>query len=212
MQDIRLKRWPAVPVVTAVHWKLLGRPAQPAARRSSDGASAECHHAAAFSCRPRPFQAGSLIVDKNAPNCAAFHRIFRPSTYLLEDEAMKERSKTRGEKPRIHREERLWTGDFQMKYVLIAAMAVVSLAPSTAKAQNSGSIQTGGATASGIVGWTLPHHAPAAYARPVVIGRPLPQSVPVYPVPGQSPYSYTVIGNRRVIVESGSHRIVRVTQ
>ncbi|MBV9114995.1 MAG: DUF1236 domain-containing protein [Hyphomicrobiales bacterium] len=125
---------------------------------------------------------------------------------------MKERSKTRGEKPRIHREERLWTGDFQMKYVLIAAMAVVSLAPSTAKAQNSGSIQTGGATASGIVGWTLPHHAPAAYARPVVIGRPLPQSVPVYPVPGQSPYSYTVIGNRRVIVESGSHRIVRVTQ
>ena len=99
-----------------------------------------------------------------------------------------------------------------MKYAVIAALTVALSVPSLARAQNAGSIQTGGATAGGIVGWTLPRQPPAAYGRPVMIGRPLPQTVPVYPVPGQSPYSYTVIGNRRVIVEPGSHRIVRVTQ
>ena len=99
-----------------------------------------------------------------------------------------------------------------MKYVIIGAVAVVLLAPSTGRAQNTGSIQTGGATAGGIVGWTSPGHPPAAYARPVVIGRPLPQSVPVYPVPGQNAYNYTIIGNHRVIVEPGSNRVVRVTQ
>jgi hypothetical protein len=99
-----------------------------------------------------------------------------------------------------------------MKYVIIGAVAVVLLAPSTGRAQNTGSTQTGGATAGGIVGWTLPGRPPAAYARPLVIGRPLPQSVPVYPVPGQNAYNYTMIGNRRVIVEPGSNRVVRVTQ
>jgi Protein of unknown function (DUF1236) len=99
-----------------------------------------------------------------------------------------------------------------MKYVAIGAVAVVLLYPSTGRAQNTGSIQTGGATAGGIVGWTLTQHPPAPYARPVVIGRSLPQSVPVYPVPGQNAYNYTIIGNRRVIVEPGSNRIVRVTQ
>ena len=99
-----------------------------------------------------------------------------------------------------------------MKYVTMGVIAAVLLGPSIGRAENTGSIQTGGATAGGIIGWTLPRHAPAAYARPVVIGRPLPQSIPVYPVPGQNAYNYTIIGNHRVIVEQGSNRVVRVTQ
>ncbi len=101
-----------------------------------------------------------------------------------------------------------------MRPIVLALLTAAAALPasSAARAQNTGSIQTGGATPGGIVGWTLPQHAAAPYARPVVIGRPLPQSVPVYPVPGQSPYGYTIIGNRRVIVEPGSNRVVRVTQ
>ena len=99
-----------------------------------------------------------------------------------------------------------------MRYVLIAAVAVLLSSPPIASAQNTGSIQTGGATAGGIVGWTLPRHPPAPYSGQPAIGRALPQSVPVYPVPGQSPYNYTIIGNHRVIVEPGTNRIVRVIQ
>lgn len=99
-----------------------------------------------------------------------------------------------------------------MKYAVIGAVAVVLLAPSIGRTQDTGSIQTGGATAGGIVGWTLPHHPPAPYARRPTIGHALPQNVPVYPVPGQSPYNYAIIGNHRVIVEPGSNRIVRVIQ
>ncbi|MBV9052120.1 MAG: DUF1236 domain-containing protein [Hyphomicrobiales bacterium] len=99
-----------------------------------------------------------------------------------------------------------------MKYAVPLSMAMFLLAQSGGYGQNTGSVQTGGATPGGIVGWTLPQRASAPYGRPVVIGRPLPQSVPVYPVPGQSPYSYAVIGNHRVIVDPGTHRVVRVTQ
>jgi Protein of unknown function (DUF1236) len=113
---------------------------------------------------------------------------------------------------RIHEDVERGGREISMKYVAIVAVAVFLLSPSTGRAQNTGSIQTGGATAGGIVGWTLPQHTPAAYARPVMIGRPLPQSVPVYPVPGQNTYNYAIIGNHRVIVEPGSNRIVRVTQ
>lgn len=101
--------------------------------------------------------------------------------------------------------------EISMKYVVMMASFLL-LAPSAGHAQNTGSIQTGGATAGGIVGWTLPRHPPAAYGHPPAIGRPLPQSIPVYPIPGQSPYSYTIVGNRRVIVEPGTHRVVRVIQ
>jgi hypothetical protein len=58
-----------------------------------------------------------------------------------------------------------------MKYVVMMAASFLLLASSAGHAQNTGSIQTGGATAGGIVGWTLPRHPPAAYGhlRPLAV-------------------------------------------
>jgi hypothetical protein len=69
-----------------------------------------------------------------------------------------------------------------------------------------------GAGVGAIVGSTLPQEPSVAYDGPVVVGEPLPQSVVVYPVPQYPDYTYAVINDHRVIVDRGSHRIVRVIE
>ncbi len=46
--------------------------------------------------------------------------------------------------------------------------------------------------------------------RPVVVGEPLPSQVEVYEVPGHSDYRYTVLNNKRYVVEQRTRRVVRV--
>jgi hypothetical protein len=67
-----------------------------------------------------------------------------------------------------------------------------------------------GAGIGAIVGWSLPQEPSTVYDGPIVVGEPLPQSVVIYPLPQYPDYTYAVINNHRVIVERGSHRIVRV--
>jgi hypothetical protein len=67
-----------------------------------------------------------------------------------------------------------------------------------------------GAGIGAIVGSSLPQEPSTVYDGPIVVGEPLPQSVVIYPLPQYPDYTYAVINNHRVIVERGSHRIVRV--
>jgi hypothetical protein len=67
-----------------------------------------------------------------------------------------------------------------------------------------------GAGIGALVGSSLPQEPSTVYDGPIVVGEPLPQSVVIYPLPQYPDYTYAVINNHRVIVERGSHRIVRV--
>jgi hypothetical protein len=50
------------------------------------------------------------------------------------------------------------------------------------------------------------------YQGPVVVGEALPDTVTYYPVPDYDAYSYTVINNRRVIVDRHNHKVVRIIE
>ena len=67
-----------------------------------------------------------------------------------------------------------------------------------------------GAGVGAIVGSSLPQQPSVVFDGPVVVGDPLPQTVVIYPLPQYPDYSYAIINNHRVIVDRGSHRIVRV--
>lgn len=45
---------------------------------------------------------------------------------------------------------------------------------------------------------------------PVVVGKPIPSSVVVTPVPSNPKYAYTVINKQRVIVDPETHTVVQV--
>jgi len=117
------------------------------------------------------------------------------------------------------------------KMSLCAVAAIVAMSSAAALAQNAGGAAGGavGGAATGavvggpvgaavggavgaIVGSSLPSHPAVAYDRPVVVGEALPESVTVYPVPSYDEYSYTVIGNRKVIVDRHNRKIVRVIE
>ena len=46
----------------------------------------------------------------------------------------------------------------------------------------------------------------------VVVGRPLPATVEVVPVPQHRDYAYAVVNDRRVIVEPRTRRVVRIVE
>ncbi|ARO31375.1 MULTISPECIES: DUF1236 domain-containing protein [Rhizobium] len=48
--------------------------------------------------------------------------------------------------------------------------------------------------------------------QPIVVGKPLPADVVVTPVPDNPKYAYTVVNDRRVIVEPRTHRVVQVIE
>ncbi|MBX5012487.1 DUF1236 domain-containing protein [Rhizobium lentis] len=48
--------------------------------------------------------------------------------------------------------------------------------------------------------------------QPIIVGKPLPADVVVTPVPDNPKYAYTVINDRRVIVEPRTHRVVQVIE
>ena len=46
----------------------------------------------------------------------------------------------------------------------------------------------------------------------VVVGKPIPDTVVLTPVPSNTRYSYTVVNNQRVIVDPQTHTVVQVIQ
>lgn len=128
-----------------------------------------------------------------------------------------------------------------MRLHTAVAVAAITLAPVAALAQNAttrGAIDgaaTGGAVGGPVgaaVGGTVGAAVGAAvdipgavvtsvlglnrpsivYERPIVVGQPLPSEVEYYEVPGHAEYRYTVVNNRRYIVEPRTRRVVRVIE
>ena len=58
-----------------------------------------------------------------------------------------------------------------------------------------------------VVTYVRDQPAPATTA---VVGRPLPGTVEIVPVPDNPHYAYAVVNNQRVIVEPRSHKVVQV--
>lgn len=50
------------------------------------------------------------------------------------------------------------------------------------------------------------------YERAIVVGEPLPSQIEYYEVPGHAEYRYTVVNNKRYIVEPRSRRVVRIVE
>jgi len=48
--------------------------------------------------------------------------------------------------------------------------------------------------------------------QPIAVGKPLPQTVEVIPVPSDPKYAYTVVNDQRVIVDPKTHTVVQVIQ
>jgi phage tail tape-measure protein len=118
-----------------------------------------------------------------------------------------------------------------MKLFHVAVAATALLTSSAAYAQNAGGTvggAVGGAAVGAVVGGpvgaavggaigaitgsALPPQPSVVYQDPVVVGETLPDTVTYYPVPEYDAYSYTILNNRRVIVDRHTHRVVRVIE
>lgn len=48
--------------------------------------------------------------------------------------------------------------------------------------------------------------------QPVAVGKPIPDTVVLAPVPSNTQYAYTVINNQRVIVDPQTHTVVQIIE
>jgi uncharacterized protein YcfJ len=48
--------------------------------------------------------------------------------------------------------------------------------------------------------------------QPIAVGKPIPQTIVVTPVPSNPKYGYTVVNNQRVIVDPETHTVVQVIE
>jgi hypothetical protein len=128
-----------------------------------------------------------------------------------------------------------------MRIRLLAAAAVVALAPAAAFGQAStatgavGGAVVGGAVGGPVgavvgagvgstVGMAAEPPAPVvtyverekvpsvAVEQDVVVGEPLPATVTLHTVPKYKQYSYAVVNNKRVIVEPHSRKVVKIIE
>lgn len=53
---------------------------------------------------------------------------------------------------------------------------------------------------------------PVMIEQPIVIGKPVPQTVVLTPVPENPTYAYAVVNNQRVIVDPQTHVVVQVVE
>jgi hypothetical protein len=126
-----------------------------------------------------------------------------------------------------------------MNYRLLLAAAVLAVSPSVAFAQASTATGAVGGAAAGavvggpvgaVIGGTVGAAVGAAAEPPaevrtyvmrekvpsvaveerVVIGEPLPAKVRIHAIPSHKEYSYAVVNNRRVIVEPGTRKVIKI--
>jgi hypothetical protein len=118
-----------------------------------------------------------------------------------------------------------------MRDRIMAAFAAAAMVPAVALAQTpvEDGARAGGAVLGvpgAIVGGTvgaavqIPAEVVGAVTRApgrsvvaeeqVVVGRPLPPRVELYPVPEYRQYSYAIVNDRRIIVEPRTRRVVRI--
>jgi hypothetical protein len=115
-----------------------------------------------------------------------------------------------------------------MRVRIATAIAAAALLPSVVLAQTPAQDATragesiGGAV-GGIVGAAIelpgevlsavtgaPRPSSVQVQEKVVVGKPLPGSVAVQPVPSHSKYGYAVVNNKRVVVDAKTRRVVKI--
>jgi hypothetical protein len=110
------------------------------------------------------------------------------------------------------------------KHVVAGTLAVAMLVPGVSFAQTviyeerpsrgpigdivGGALSIPGEVVGAVVG--APPRRSVVVEEEVVVGRPLPRTVEVVPVPRHREYSYAVVNDRRVIIEPRTRRVVRI--
>ena len=115
-----------------------------------------------------------------------------------------------------------------MRVTAVAAITIAALLPSSVLAQTPAQDATRagegvGDEVGGIVGAAIelpgevlsavtgaPRPSSVQVQEKVVVGKPLPASVAVTPVPSHSKYGYAVVNNKRVVVDAKTRRVVKI--
>jgi hypothetical protein len=111
------------------------------------------------------------------------------------------------------------------KQLFAGALAIAVLAPSVSFAQVvyeerpargpiGGLVEDALSIPGDVVGAVVgaPPRRSVVVEEQVVVGRPLPGTVEVVPVPRHGDYAYAVVNDRRVIVEPRTRRVVRIME
>ncbi|MBB3917956.1 DUF1236 domain-containing protein [Rhizobium fabae] len=104
-----------------------------------------------------------------------------------------------------------------MHKIMVAAAAVLNIS-SAAFAQSTVIVIDPAATGSVVLPgevrtYVMEQKTPSVvYDGDIVVGATLPDTVEVHTVPNVDGYAYTVVNNRRVIVEPQTHRVIQVLE
>ena len=89
--------------------------------------------------------------------------------------------------------------------ILLGSVVALSFSPMLASADVVVSVEPEVQT------WVMEQPGPVVtYDRDVVVGDVLPEEVEIVEVPKYTQYRYVILNNRRVIVDSGTRRVVAV--
>lgn len=104
-----------------------------------------------------------------------------------------------------------------MHKIMMAAAAVLTIS-SAAFAQSTVIVTDPAATGSVVLPgevrtYVMEQNTPSVvYDGDIVVGTTLPDTVEVHTVPNVDGYAYTVVNNRRVIVEPQTHGVIQVLE
>ncbi|TCL75509.1 DUF1236 domain-containing protein [Rhizobium sp. BK251] len=105
-----------------------------------------------------------------------------------------------------------------MKTILVASAIVLSLS-SSAWTQQSVIITDPATTGSTVIvpgevrTYVTRQSVPSVvYDGDIIVGTTLPDSVELHAVPDASGYGYTIVNERRVIVDPGTHRVIEIME
>lgn len=105
-----------------------------------------------------------------------------------------------------------------MRKIMLATAAALLTASSAAFAQSTVIVTDPAPTGSIVLPgevrtYVMEQQTPSVvYDGDVVVGTTLPDTVEVHTVPNMDGYAYTVVNDRRVIVEPQTHRVIQVLE
>jgi hypothetical protein len=89
---------------------------------------------------------------------------------------------------------------------LLTAGAALAQSTTTTGAAN-GAVEIPDAVTLSLQGQQVPS---VTVPEQVVVGKPLPPTVQLWPVPRYDQYDYAVVNDRRVIVDPGTRRVIKI--
>ena len=117
-----------------------------------------------------------------------------------------------------------------MLRTILASTAVIAvlLGSSAGALAQDGTVKgaAGGAVTGAIVGTAIdpppqevvtyvqeqPAPAPVTVSQEIVVGKPVPETVVLTPVPSNEHYAYAVVNDQRVIIDPRTHTVVQVVR